>query len=305
MPDRDGVVRNVCLRLHELADYAENPSNFGAIVGPFANRIGRAGFSLDGERYELPANNGPNSLHSGPANLAHRAWTVRESSDRHATFTIEHRHAAGGLPGPIAIQATYTVDGNTLTLGYEATSPERPAIINLTNHAYWNLGGLQQDGRVPGDVRGHVLQIDADQRLVVDENVLPTGEIVAIEQTPFDFRTPRAIGDTWESQRGYDHCFVLRPSENRSHPRRAATIADPQSGRRLTVETTQPGVQLYTANHFGGEDSNAGHQAFDAFCLECQHFPNSPNMPTFPSTRLAPGDTYRESTRYTFTTDDR
>ena len=300
-PDRDGNVRNVCLRLPEMDDYLDNPSNFGAVVGPYANRIGQARFVLDGITYELDANNGPNSLHSGSANLARHRWSVDDSSATSVTLRTQHGDGEGGLPGPIDFVARYELDGETLAMQLSAIAGPKPVVASLTNHAYWNLGGVTDDGSVESDVLDHRLQLSAFRYLVPDENVLPTGRIDPVDATPFDFRQPQPLGRADRDPTGFDHCFVVDGEAGRL--RTAGTIVDPASGRRLTVATTLPGVQLYTANHFGGEDSNAGYEAFEGFCLECQHFPDSPNRPTFPSTRVGPGQSVSSVTTYTFTVD--
>ena len=303
--DRSGTVANVCLPLGDpaapatAARYLENPSNFGAVVGRFANRIGGASFALDGETYPLEANNGPNNLHSGSANLGQRLWECVEHSPERTLFQVTTLDDDGGFPGDLTVTASYSLEGSRLTLQYEAVVTGQPTVINLTNHAYWNLGGVDAGAR--RDVLRHVLHLHADSYLPSDETVLPTGEIAAVEGTTFDFRTPTAIGRGEDRPPGYDHCFVVRGEAGTLRP--VGSLVDPASGRRMTIAGTQPGVQLYTANHFGGEPANNGFSAFEGVALECENFPNAPNAEGFPSPVLRPGETYRERTDYAFSVD--
>ena len=297
VPDRNGDRRNVCLPLSHDGSYRDNPSNFGAVVGPFANRIGGASFRLDGEHYQLEANNGPNSLHSGSANVASKRWLISSTADRSVTLRILVPDDTGGFPGPIRMQTRYEVDGTTLRMTHTATT-ERPTVVNMTNHAYWNLAGVAADGTGPApSVLDHELAIAADSVLVPDENTLPLGESRPVRGTAFDFTSPRPIGHAWDRQPGYDHCYVLRGDGSVIE---AARVSDPGSGRQMIVRTNQPGVQLYTANHFAGEASNNGFSFGQAFCLECQNFPNAPNVSSFPSAILRPGETYEHVTEYEF-----
>ena len=315
VPDRSGRRENVCLPLGDPANpetlhrYRENGSNFGAVVGRFANRIGGASFELDGSRYELEANNGPNNLHSGSSNVARIGWECVEQDDTHIRLRVVSPDGAGGFPGEVTIEATYTLDGPTLLLRYTARTTA-PTVVNLTNHAYWNLAGVTCDAAgcsVPHDVRDHVLHLHADRRLAVDDNILPTGEIVPVKETPFDFTSPRAIGATWERQSGYDHCFVV--NEAGSSPTRfgglrsVGSIVDPASGRRMTLHGSQPGVQFYTANHFCGSPGDNGFKAFEGLAIEGENFPDAPNQPSFPTSVLRPGETYDHAMAYTFTVD--
>ena len=294
-PDRNGTFGDVCLRLDDAVSLG-NGSNFGATVGRFANRIGGGTFVLDGQTYTLEQNNGPNNLHSAPANLGQRPWSELGHDLASVAYEIATADGEAGFPGTLTCRCTYTVDGNELRIDYEARVSDRPTIVNLTNHAYWNL----TDAVNPPLVHEHAVQIEADSVLVPDESVCPTGEIVPVAGTAFDFREPRSLGETWEDQPGYDHCFVLRGGET-AEPRLAAVATSAASGRTMTVLTTQPGVQFYMANHFGGEAENGGFDRFRGFCFEAQRFPDGPNHAHFPSCRLDPGDVYRQTTIHRFT----
>lgn len=292
-PDRDGVRANVNLRHATGETYIQNPSSFGAICGRYANRIGKAKFSLDGKEYTLVANNGPNHLHGGAVGFNRYLWSAEPQAD-HITFRIVSPAGDEGYPGQLSVDVTYRLEKNELTIDYVATT-DAPTVLNLTNHAYWNLGGVAS-----GVIDDHILQLNSAQYLIADENVLVTGEIASVENTPFDFRTPQTIGSRIDQIDigGYDHCFVVGGEAGTL--RKAARVVHPASGRIMEVETTEPGVQLYTANHFNGGSGCAGAPKHGAFCLECQHYPDSPNQPAFPSTVLRPGQQYTQSTVHRF-----
>ena len=269
-PDRQGRRANVVIGFDTVEEYRPNPRYLGAIVGRCANRIAGAQFILDGTTYRLAANVGANHLHGGVKGFDQRVW--RAACDASA---LELRYTSPdgeeGYPGTLDVRVTYTLTNrNELIVDYFATT-DKPTPINLTQHSYFNLAG-------EGDVSGHVLQIDADGITPVDENLIPTGEIMPVAGTVFDFRAPTPVG----ARRGglYDHNFVLRSGGG-------ARVVEPASGRTLRLQTTEPGVQLYTGYERG-------------FCLETQHYPDAPNRPAFPSTILRPGAAYHSRTAFTF-----
>jgi aldose 1-epimerase len=307
-PDREGRTADLVMGYAMLDDYVDKPQFFGALVGRYGNRIAKGRFTLDGNEYRLALTNPPNALHGGVKGFDKVAWTVEQTSDgTEALLRLSYVSAAGeeGFPGTLTTRVTYRVGADdALAIEYQATT-DRPTVLNLTNHSYFNLGG---EGS--GDVLGHVAQVDADGFTPVDENLIPTGEIRPVAGTPFDFRAPKRIGaeirDARDVQilyaRGYDHNFVLR-DRRPGTPTRAARVTDPASGRVLEVLTDQPGVQLYTANFLIGTrvgKSGRFYRQGDAFCLETQHFPDSPNQPNFPSTVLRPGETFRSTTIFRF-----
>jgi len=289
VPDRNGHWTNVVLGADTLAPYLTGRAPAGAVIGRFANRIAHARFLLDGREYRLAANNGPHHIHGGRRNFAKRVWDVElpPPSERQAAarFTLHSPDGEEGYPGNLVVTVTYVLTAdNTLCLRYRATT-DRPTIINLTNHAYFNLAG-------GGDILNHVLWLAAEQYTPTDAQLIPTGEIRSVAGTPLDFRRPARIGERIAELRpglkGYDHNFVLGPET--AAPRRVARLSDPASGRFMEVWTTQPGVQLYTGNHLRHR----------GVCLETQHFPDSPHHPQFPSTVLRPGAPWSSETRFHF-----
>lgn len=307
-PDRHGQVADLVMGYATLQDYVDKPQFFGALVGRYGNRIAGGHFTLEGQDYSLAITNPPNALHGGVVGFDKVVWAVEEASDgAEALLRLRYVSADGeeGYPGRLTTHVTYRVGAdNALTIQYQATT-EAPTVLNLTNHSYFNLAG---EGS--GDVLNHLAQLDADGFTPIDENLIPTGEIRAVAGTPFDFREPRRIGDhvrdATDQQilfaRGYDHNFVLRDRQP-GRPTRAARVADPASGRVLEVLTDQPGVQFYTANFLVGNrvgKSGRFYRQGDAFCLETQHFPDSPNHPEFPSTVLRPGEEFRSTTVFRF-----
>jgi aldose 1-epimerase len=323
-PDRDGKRANVVLGFARLADYEQRSPHFGALTGRYANRIARARFTLEGKEHRLTANDGPNSLHGGVRGFDKRIWQAREvPSGRGAgghgvALELRYTSADGeeGFPGALAVTVTYTLtDADELRLDYRATT-DKPTVVNLTNHNYYNLAG---DGA--GGALDEELQLFARRFLPVDETLIPTGELAEVAGTPFDFRAPQPLGRRIRDGspqlvrgRGYDHTWVIdRPASGpTSGPLGgahalvlAARLSDPQSGRVLEVETTEPGVQLYTGNFLDGTLVGAAGRAYrqgDGVCLETQHFPDSPNHPAFPSTVLRPGERYETTTVYRFST---
>ncbi|MER6219045.1 aldose epimerase family protein [Streptomyces sp. 900105755] len=281
VPDRDGRTADVVLGFTGLDGYLENPGPyFGALVGRYANRIAHARFPLDGVTYALEPNNAPNSLHGGARGFDKRVWEAT-AVEHGVRLTRVSPHGEEGFPGRLAVAATYTLDeSGALHISYEAVT-DAPTVVNLTNHSYFNLAGS-------GHAGGHELRIAASRYTPVDGDLIPTGEPADVSGTRFDFRTVRKVGS------GYDHNLVLDKGVTET-PVEIAELYDPASGRTLTVATTEPGIQLYTAEHLTGPFAPG-----DGVALETQHFPDSPNRPDFPSTRLDPGRTYRSETVYGF-----
>lgn len=306
VPDRNGVRRNVVLGCADLAGYVADTAYFGATIGRFANRIAHGRFTLGGTEYRLACNNPPNALHGGARGFDKAVWGAEPSASA-AAVTLRHRSADGdqGYPGTLDVAVTYALSGNALSIEYVATT-DRPTIVNLTNHSYFNLAG---EGS--GDVYAHELEIAADAFTPVDATLIPTGELRGVAGTPFDFRslTPiggrlRAADEQLERGLGYDHNFVLRG--HLGTLRSAARLCDPSSGRTLEVLTTQPGVQFYSGNFLNGSlvgPSGRFYRQGDGLCLETQHYPDSPNQPLFPGTVLRPGEMFRATTIWRFGTE--
>ena len=304
VPDRHGRLGHVVLGFDDVRGYqspafrAANPY-FGALIGRYGNRIKNGRFSLDGREYQLCINNGPNSLHGGTRGFDQRLWTAAPAPAPEGpalTLTYHSPDGEEGYPGNLAVAVTYALtDANVLVIDYLATA-DQPTPVNLTNHAYFNLSL----GTSP-DVLAHKLELAADRYTVVDADLIPTGELRPVAGTPFDFTTPQAIGARIaQVPGGYDHNWVLRGGPG-PHP--AARVYDPASGRTLTVTTDQPGVQLYSGNFLDGSlvgRGGVGYGRHAGFCLETQHFPDSPNQPAFPNTVLRPGETWRSRTAYAF-----
>jgi len=309
LPDRNGRSADVALGYDDLAGYIAKPQFFGATVGRYANRIAGAKFELDGKSYSLAANNGPNALHGGTKGFDKVVWTIGEvKSGAVASVTLMYTSRDGeeGYPGTLKASVTYSLDDNrTLTTSYEATT-DKPTIVNLTNHSLFNLAGVP----AARSVLDHRLTINADAYTPVDATLIPTGEIKSVVGTPFDFTHGTVIGarirDASDPQiaigRGYDHNFVLRGGVSTA-PKLAARVEDPVSGRVLELYTTEPGVQVYTGNFLDGTTVGKAHVAYrqgDGLALEPQKFPDSPNHAPFPSARLDPGKTYRQTSYYRF-----
>ncbi|MGW5231593.1 aldose epimerase family protein [Streptomyces nodosus] len=281
IPDRGGQRAEVVLGFEDLDGYLRHPEPFlGALIGRYANRIAGARFPLDGRTYALEPNDGPNSLHGGALGFDKRMWDV-EPVEHGVRLSRVSPHGEEGFPGRLEVSATYTLDADgALRIAYEAVT-DAPTLVNLTNHSYWNLAGS-------GRAEGHELRIAASRFTPVDLDLIPAGEPEDVEGTRFDFRTARKTGS------GYDHNFVLDKGVTAA-PVEIAELHDPASGRVLTVATTEPGLQLYTADHIG-EPFTPG----AGIALETQHFPDSPHRPEFPSTELRPGEVYRSETVYGF-----
>ncbi|NET38473.1 MAG: galactose mutarotase [Cyanothece sp. SIO1E1] len=309
-PDRDGVYEDVVLGYHTLDEYVERNPLFGAIVGLYANRIENGLIDIDGQQVQLFVRDRPGRvpvhMHGGSVGLDEVVWTAqygKESRSVYLKLNYTHPDGQDGYPGPVQVGVTYVLtNDNTLAIDYEAVT-ERPTVINLTNHSYFNLIG----GGV-GNVRNHVVQLHADELTEVKPGLIPTGNFVSVAGTPFDFNVPKRIGleiDDDNEQlrlgRGYDHNYVLRKS-GESGTELFATVYEPTSGRIMEAFTDQPGVQFFTANGMRGITGKYGveYQPRSGFCFETQHYPDSPNHPQFPSTVLRPGEVFRSTTAFRF-----
>jgi aldose 1-epimerase len=310
VPDNKGTMTDVVLGYDSIGKYLHQPETFfGAIVGRYGNRIAKGRFVLNGKAYVLATNNGANHLHGGKKGFGAVIWTGRQLDDHAVELTYLSRDGEEGYPGNLLVKVIYTLtDSNSIRISYEATT-DKATVLNLTNHTYFNL-----NGQGSGTINDHVLQINADRYTPVDSTLIPTGKIEPVAGTPFDFRQPTAIGsriaDAGNRQlkygKGYDHNFVLNPAngntingEGAMAP--AVTVRGDRSGIVLKIFTDQPGVQFYGGNFLTGTDPLKGGKKDDyrsAFCLETQHFPDSPNEPAFPSTELKPGQIYRSTTIY-------
>ena len=297
--DKNGKFDDVVLGFDSLDGYlAKNPF-FGCITGRYANRIGVASFKIDGVEHKVTANSGKNHIHGGKVGFDKKLWNAKEITDGVA-FSYTSPDGEEGFPGTLKCTVNYKLmKDNGLQIDYQATT-DKPTVLNLTNHAYFNLAG---EGS--GEILGHELTIPTDQVTATDDDLITTGEIVSIKGTPLDFTTPHTIGERIGADFkpliqgiGYDHNYVLSGSGMKL----AAIVKEAKSGRVMTVRTTEPGVQLYTGNHLNGVKGKGGHvyAKRDGFCLETQHYPDSPNKPEFPSVILRPGETFQSTTIYQF-----
>jgi aldose 1-epimerase len=302
VPDRNGKLDDIILGFDSLAGYYQGKSYFGAIVGRYANRIANARFTLDGKQYQLAANNGVNTLHGGLRGFDKVVWDAVQDGEG-ITFTYTSKDGEEGYPGNLTVSVRYELsNSNELSIQYRAET-DKATVLNMSNHSYFNL-----NGQGTGDILGHELMLHADAFTPVDSTLIPTGEIKKVEGTPFDFTSPHTIGervnDTANEQirfgMGYDHNFVLKGENGKMKP--AARVYSPVSGRTLEVETTEPGIQFYCGNFLDGSAKGKGsvYQRRYGFCLETQHFPDSPNKPSFPTTVLKPGEKFRSETIFRF-----
>jgi aldose 1-epimerase len=309
-PDRAGRFSDIVLGYDNLAAYVANSPYFGAIVGRYANRIARGHFTLDGAAYTLAVNNGPNSLHGGLRGFDKVVWNARPFQNKDGQgVTLDYTSPNGeeGYPGTVHAIVTYMLTpDDRLIVDYQA-STDKATPINLSQHSYWNLAG-----NAARDILGHVLTISADATTPVDSTLIPTGEIAPVDGTPFDFRTPTAIGARVDQRQnaqirygnGYDHNWVLNRGAAASDALVfAARVVEPSSGRTMEISTTEPGLQFYSGNFLDGSITGKGGAVYNfryGIALETQHYPDSPNHPNFPSTILRPGQQYRSRTVFKF-----
>lgn len=306
MPDRNGNYSDVVLGYDNLGDYLKSSPFFGALIGRYGNRIAKGHFVLDGTEYTLPTNNPPNSLHGGDKGFDKVVWQATPHSSSSAPsleLTYLSKDGEEGYPGNLSVKAVYTLTpANGLKVEFTATT-DKDTVVNLTHHSYFNLAGK-------GDILNHVVMINADKFTPVDSTLIPTGELQPVDGTPFDFRTPTAVGarigqdnEQLKFANGYDHNWCI--NNYNGAVRLAARVYEPTTGRVLEVYTDQPGMQFYSGNFLDGTLKGKGgwvYQFRDAFCMEPQHYPDSPNHPDFPSTELKPGQVYHSTIVYHFST---
>lgn len=305
-PDKNGNYENIVLGYDNVAQYEENNPYFGALIGRYGNRIAKGQFSLDGEAYQLPTNDGPNHLHGGDKGFDKVVWEVTEKTSNEEGASIQLKYVSAdmemGYPGTLTSLVTYTLtNDNSLEVDYAATT-DKKTIVNLTQHSYFNLSGDFTE-----TILDHEVQINASKYLPVDETLIPTGELADVEGTPFDFKSAKAIGDDIESDheqiargKGFDHCWAVDGQGMRTH----ATVFHPESGRMMEIVSNEPGIQFYTGNFLDGTLPMPGGGTYayrTGFCLETQHYPDSPNQENFPSVVLEPGEKYSTQTSFKFT----
>ncbi len=305
VPDKKGVMGDVVLGFDKLADYETRSPYFGSITGRYANRIAKGKFTLYGKEYQLALNNGPNSLHGGRVGFDKKIWKVKKlyhSSEVGLELTLTSADGEEGYPGNLKCTVTYILtNDDELKIEYSATT-DKATVVNLTNHTYFNLAGESS-----GSVLDHQAMIYSERFTPTDDSLIPTGELRPVKGTPLDFTELHRIGDRIGMKYkpliqaiGYDHNFIISDS---SGMKNAAKIVEPKSGRVLEMETTEPAVQFYTGNHMKKLTGCKNGHTYDfrgGFCLEAQHYPDSPNHPEFPSTVLRPGETYKQTTIYKF-----
>jgi len=310
VPDRDGTTADVCLGFDKIEDYVEKSPYFGCITGRYANRIAGGKFSIDGTEYTLAKNNGENHLHGGNKGFDKYIWDAVPSKDGDEvslTLTWTSPDGDEGYPGALSCKVVYTLTADQgVKIDYEATT-DKPTVLNLTNHAYFNLKGNGE-----GRILDHEMQILADRFVSTDDAGIPLGPLAKVEGTPFDFRESTAIGERIDQENeqlkngiGYDHNWVIKDSRD-GKLQHVATVTEPKSGRVLKVHTTEPGLQFYCGNYLDDLEGKGGkiYPHRGGFCLEAQTFPDSPNRPEYPSPLLKPGETYTQTTIYQFDTAD-
>ncbi len=300
VPDKNGQLEDVVLGFDSLDKYLEGHPYFGAVVGRYGNRIAKGKFTLNGTEYQLAANNGENHLHGGIKGFDKVVWNaeiVKKENEVGIKLSYLSKDGEEGYPGNLSVGVIYTLTkNNELKIQYEAET-DKPTPVNLTHHSYFNLKGAGN-----GDILGHLMTISADRFTPVDEGLIPTGELKSVKDTPMDFTVLKAIGERIDRVKGgYDHNYVLNDRDGSL--KRAAKVVDPVSGRVMEVRTTEPGLQFYTGNFLDGTITGKNGKVYHkhyGFCLETQHFPDSPNKPEFPSTILKPGEKYTHTTIYRF-----
>jgi aldose 1-epimerase len=302
-PDRSGKLANITLGFPTLDGYLQRHPYFGSTVGRYGNRIAGGQFTLDSNTYTLAKNNGPNHLHGGLKGFDAVLWKAEPVSTQEMVgvkFRYTSADGEEGYPGKLDVTVTFTLNNaNELRIDYTAAT-DKPTVVNLTNHSYWNLAGAGS-----GEILNHELTLSADKYLPIDDTSIPTGAPADVKGTPFDFTSPHAIGERIgelkkdpHKTKGYDHCYVLHGQQGRLEL--AARAKDPSTGRVMEVFTTEPGVQLYCGNFLGGGPGEGGYKQHEGFCLETQHYPDSPNKPEFPSTVLRPGQVLKSTTMHRF-----
>jgi aldose 1-epimerase len=311
VPDRDGRLADVTLGYDALEGWLDNKPHFGATVGRFANRIAKGRFTLDGKTYTLATNNGPNHLHGGNVGFDKVLWEARilqSSGSAGVEFSYLSQDGEEGYPGNLRVTVSYSLtsklrNAHFFNIAFSAVT-DQPTIVNLAHHSYWNLSGA-----AAGDMLDHELTILADNYTVVDDTLIPTGELRSVEGTPLDFRRPTPVGARIaQTGSGYDHNYVVsspgHPDESgQGHERMVARVRDPKSGRAMEIYTNQPGMQFYSGNFLDGTIKGKGgvvYRKHGGLCLETQHFPDSPNHPEFPTVVLRPGQTYRHVMSHLF-----
>lgn len=304
VPDKDGKPTDVVIGFDSVNQYKKSTEPyFGATIGRYGNRIAKGKFSLDGKKYSLFTNNGPNTLHGGKKGFQYVVWDAKQIGASSLELTYLSKDMEEGFPGNLNVTVTYTVtDDNSLRIDYEATT-DKKTVVNLTNHAFFNL-----NGQGSGSIINHILMINADKYTPVDSTLIPTGKLEPVENTPFDFRKSATIGSRIDTQneqlkngKGYDHNYVLNDAETKLHV--AAIVEGDQSGIKMQIVTDEPGLQFYSGNFMQSKNSMKGGNKDNfrtAFALETQHFPDSPNQPSFPSTILKPGEVYKTTSVYEF-----
>lgn len=302
VPDRDGKLADVALGFDSLTGYTTKGNPYmGAIAGRYANRIAKGKFTLDGKAYQLTINDGENHLHGGIKGFDKLVWKGEQLDDRSVRFTLRSPDGDQGYPGTLDLQVTYTFSAtNELRIDYRAVT-DKPTVVNVTNHTYFDLAGQSH-----GDIRDHVLQLDASRYTPVNTALVPSGEQRAVKGTPFDFLAPRRVGDrllqTGGEPIGYDHNYILDKGKT-AEPVEIGSLYEPTSGRLMTVLTTEPAIQFYSGNFLDNTlagKKGARYPQYSGICLETQHYPDSPNQPGFPSTVLRPGQTFASTTIYRF-----
>ncbi|GHV64865.1 aldose 1-epimerase [Bacteroidia bacterium] len=304
VPDKDGVQKDVVLGFDNISDYINIPSDFGAAIGRYANRIGNGQITIDGKTIQLPQNNGNHTLHGGPKGWQYSVFTAKLLSDTKIEMSVVSPDGDENFPGTVTAKVTYTLtEENAIEIQYQATTDAK-TVINMTNHSYFNLSG---DPSTP--ITDHILYLNANNFTPVDNTFIPTGEIRSVSGTPLDFTTPKAINiginaddEQIKNGKGYDHNWILNTAGDAS--KLAAKVTSPKSGISLEVYTSEPGIQIYTGNFLNGTvagKKNTVYQERTAICLETQHFPDSPHHPEWPTVLLEPGQTYKSTCVYKFT----
>ena len=305
VPDKNGVFEDVCLGYESAQEYVNGIASLGATMGRVTNRIANAQFTLNDSTYQLAKNNGEHTIHGGAKGFRYKVWDGKQLDEQNVELSYFSEDGEEGFPGNLTLKVLFTLTNeNELKLTYHATT-DKTTVINFTNHAFFNLAGAGN-----GDILDHQLMVNADKYTPVDEDAIPTGEILPLSNTPLEFKELTTIGDRididFEQMKfvgGYDHNYVINKTEDELAL--AALLFDPGSGRVMEVKTTEPAIQVYTANSLTGKDIGKGGKSYgsrSSICLETQHFPDSPNHPNFPSTVLEPGDDYISTTIYKFST---